>query len=231
MLDQEQLAAELSHVFWIGGSPCAGKSSIGHTLARVYVFVGYHVDTMARNHLARQLAAGDPLMTAFARMNLNQRWVERSVETLVQETLESWTNGFRLVIEDLLAMPKENFIIAEGNFFPECVAPYLSSPHQAIWLVPSDAFCDQTRRRRDAELSQRQKAHGIRSPYSDPEKRLSNIIARDCQLAHHVRQEAEPRHLTFYEVDGSRSLDEMTALVEQHFEPYLVERLHSMKPA
>ena len=230
MLDQHDLASVLSHVLWIGGSPCAGKSSIGHTIERTHVFLGYHLDAMARNHLARRLAEGDPEMEAFLKMSMDQRWVQRPVEALVQETIRSWSKEFLLTIEDLLAMPKEWFIVAEGNFFPECLAPYLSSPHQAIWLVPTPAFCNQIRRRRAAEQVARRARHGVANESSDPEKHLSNVIARDSQLAQHVKQQAEQRNLTVYEVDGTRSLDEMTTLVEQHFEPYLIERLSQMKP-
>jgi hypothetical protein len=46
-------------VLWIAGSPCSGKSTISHTIARIYVFVDYHVDAWSANHLARLVAAGD----------------------------------------------------------------------------------------------------------------------------------------------------------------------------
>ncbi|HJT58086.1 MAG TPA: hypothetical protein VJ761_16395 [Ktedonobacteraceae bacterium] len=219
----------LSHVLWIGGSPCAGKSTLGHTIARTHVFLDYHLDPMGRNHMRRRLAAGDANLEAFLKMSMDQRWLERSVEELVQEVLESWTKECQLAVEDLLAMPDEWFIVAEGNFFPECVAPYLSSPHQAIWLVPTASFCDQIRRTRDAEQARRRERHGVADESSDPERRLRNLIERDCQLAHYVKEQAEKLHLTVYEVDGSRSLDEMTMLVEKHFEPYLVEYLKQMR--
>lgn len=51
----------------------------------------------------------------------------------------------------------------------------------------------------------------------------------DCQLARYVKQQAEEQHLPFYEVDGSRSLAEMTDLVERHFDPYLIECFRRMK--
>jgi len=223
MPDQLQVAKDLSHVLWIAGSPCSGKSAISHAIARISVFLDYHVDAWARNHLARWIAAGDTEARAFLKMSMDQRWIQRSVETLVEETIESWTRDFHFVIEDLLALPKENIIIAEGNFFPACVVPYLYDPHQAIWLVPTNPFCEQARRRKRAELMRRQKRHGVYNEGSDPEKRMRNLIERDCQLAHYVKQQAEERHLPIYEVDGSRSLDEMIELVEKHFEPYLIE--------
>ena len=222
-MHQSDIVQTLSHVLWIAGSPCSGKSSISHTITRIYVFLDYHVDALAHHHFARRLAAGDAEAAAFLKMNMDQRWIQRSVEDMVQETIVSWTRGFDLVIEDLLALPKENFIVAEGNFFPECVASYLSSPHQAIWLVPTDSFCEQGRRRKHAELVKRQQRHGVYNEGSDPEKRLRNIIERDCQLARYVKRQAEAYHLPLYEVDGSRSLEEMTELVEGHFDPYLIE--------
>lgn len=231
MLDQSQIAQELSHVMWIAGSPCSGKSTISHTITRIYVFLDYHVDALARNHFARRIAAGDAGATVFMKMNMNQRWIERSVETLIQETLESWTRDFHLVIEDLLAMPKESIIVAEGNFFPASVAPYLSQPHQAIWLVPTDTFCERARRQKRAALIERQKRHGVYNEGSNPEKRLQNIIARDQQLARYVKQQAEELHLPLYEVDGNRSLEEMTDLVERHFDPYLIQHFSQHKPA
>ena len=230
MLDQPQVAKALSRVLWIAGSPCSGKSSISHTITRIYVFLDYHVDALASNHLARRTAEGDAGATAFTKMNMDQRWIQRPVETLVQETIESWTGDFRLVIEDLLALPKERIIVAEGNFFPACVAPYLSSPHQAIWLVPTSAFCEQARRRKQAELTRRQKRHGVYNEGSDPEKRLRNLIDRDCQLADYVKQQTEELRLPLYEVDGSRTLEEMTELVERHFDPYLIQLFNQEKP-
>jgi adenylate kinase family enzyme len=223
LLDQSDKARSLSHVLWIAGSPCSGKSTISHTITRIYVFVDYHADAWARNHFARRVATGDPEATAFLKMNMDQMWIERSVETIFQETVTSWTKEFDLVIEDLLALPKDQFIVAEGNFFPAYVAPYLSSPHQAIWLVPTDDFCARARRQKRAELERRQKRHGVYNEGSDPEKRLQNLIARDRLLAGYVKQQAEEQHFTIYTVDGSQSAAATTELVERHFDPYLIE--------
>lgn len=229
MLNQTDIAKALARVFWVAGSPCSGKSSISHTITRIYVFLDYHVDAFERHHFARRVAEEDPEALAFLKMNMDQRWIQRSVEELVQETTASWANKIPLVLEDLLALPKENFIVAEGNFFPESLQPYLSSPHQAIWLVPTDSFCEQARRRKQAELARRQKRHGVYNEGSDPEKRLRNLIERDCRLAHVVKQQAEALSLPVYEVDGSRSLEAMTELVEQHFDPYLIACLQHLQ--
>jgi hypothetical protein len=118
------------------GSPCSGKSTISRAITYSYVFLDYRLDAWSRNHFARRVAAGDAEATAFLNMSMDQRWIERPVEALVQEAMASWSKDFSLVLEDLLVLPKDNVIVAEENFFPEDVAPYLCSLHQAIWLVP-----------------------------------------------------------------------------------------------
>ncbi len=229
MPDHADVAKSLAHILWIGGSPCSGKSTISHAIARIYVFVDYHADAFERHHFARRVAAGDAEAIAFLRMNMDQRWLQRSVEELSRETIVSWTNRFPYVIADLLALPKENLIVAEGNFFPASVAPYLSSPHQAIWLTPTDAFCDHARRRKQAELVRRQKRQGVYDEGSNPEQRLRNLIERDKRLASYVKQQAEALSLPIYEVDGSRSIEDMTELVERHFDPFLTEWVKRIK--
>lgn len=213
----------LAHVLWVAGSPCAGKSSIAHAIARVYVFVDYHADAFAHAHFARRVAAGDAEALAFLRRSDDQRWLNRDVEEVTQETIHSWTREFSLVTEDLLALPRENLIVAEGNFFPASVAPYLSSPHQVIWLVPTDTFCARARRQKRDTLAARRQRHGVAVETSDPEQRLRTLIDRDCLLARYVREQATSLGLPLVEVDGSRSVEEVTELVEGHFDPYLID--------
>ena len=169
----------LKHVLWIAGSPCSGKSTISHTIARIYVFLDYHADPLASVHLARRIADGDEDATAFQHQPMEERWLKPTAEELFERATTAWTREFRYVLDDLLAMPKSLFIVAEGNFFPASLAPYLSDPHQAIWLVPTDAFCDRARRQKRALLDERQKRHCVYDEGSDPEARLRKLIARD----------------------------------------------------
>lgn len=55
---------------------------------------------------------------------------------------------------------------------------------------------------------------------SNPERATRNLFTRDMLLARQVKAQAQARDLTVYEVDGSRSAEEMATLIEQHFEPF-----------
>lgn len=47
------LAQPLSHIYWIGGSPCAGKTTIARKLAAEYGFTYYKCDDCYDDHMSR----------------------------------------------------------------------------------------------------------------------------------------------------------------------------------
>jgi hypothetical protein len=213
---EHDLRDALAHVLWIGGAPDAGKTSVADRLAAKYGVPVYHFDRHEPAHFARARADRHPALFAAhpVRMTPDERWVRGPVAAMVRETIQSWSERFAMAVDDLLAMPNRPMIVAEGpGFFPECVGPLMVSPHQAIWLEPTESFKYASAARRDK----------LRSRYetSDPERAQQNWYARDLGLVAHVRREAQARGLALLIVDGSASLDEMTARVEAHFAPLL----------
>jgi hypothetical protein len=196
----------LAHVRWIGGSPCAGKTSIADALARRYGLGVYHFDRQETDHFQRRIAAGDAEASAFLSMSMDERWLDDTPAEMASTTIASWTRRFPLVVDDLLAMPRSAPIIAEGpGLFPECVAPLLSDPRHAVWLVPSRDFCEAVRRRRPG---------GAADQTSDPERALRNIVDRDALMAGHIRAQAESRGLRVIEVGGRAGMDEVGDIVD-----------------
>jgi hypothetical protein len=129
--------------------------------------------------------------------------------------------AFPLVIEDLLAFPSDNLILAEEIFFPEAVAPYLRHPHQALWLIPTSEFCRESRLRKVERLRERKLRHGVDDGGTQPEQRLAKLIARDVGLADEMRRQAVWVGMPWIEVDGARSIDESLAVVERFYDPFL----------
>ena len=204
---------DLAHVLWLGGTPCSGKTSIARRLVDLYPLQLYHYDRRERVHLALSRAERHPFMRADGDMTMDQRWVLRSVDVMVQATTAAWEERFEMVVDDLLALPRTPPVLAEGpGLLPGCVAPLLTGAGQAIWLVPTEAF-------KRAAQPLRGGAPAIET--SDPELAYRNLIALDLQLAADVKGRAEELGLTVLEVDGSRSVDAMAAIVADHFGPLL----------
>jgi hypothetical protein len=203
----------LRHVLWIGGAPDAGKSTVARVLAEQRGLQVYQLDAMVQSHEARLTLERQPEKFAFAAMSLDERWVLRTPEAMAEHVLRTGPESLALAIEDLLALPGTPPIVAEGPwFFPTDLAPLLSHPRQALWLVPSEGFKRASAARRDKPQS--------RHDTSDPERATRNWLARDLLLGEAVRRQARALGLVVYEVDGSRSVAEMVALLAASFAAY-----------
>jgi hypothetical protein len=203
----------LGHVLWIGGGTGAGKTSIAGVLAERHGLQLYSYDWHdARDHSERIDPVRHPAMHAFRAMSMDERWVLRTPEVMARETIESSRERMELVIEDLLARPSSIAIVAEGfGFYPELIAPLLVGDRQAIWLVPTAEFRARALRERGWSLEGTRDAEGARA----------NKLARDGLLTDHVRRSADSLGLRVIDVDGTRSLAEVTAVVADHFAPML----------
>lgn len=214
MDEPRDLAAVLAHVLWIGGGTDAGKTTVADRLAEQYRLPVYHHDPHEHVHYAQVDASRFPHTAAFAAMTMDERWVLRTPEAMAAATLATAKEHLAWTIEDLLALHTTPRVLVEGAwYFPELVAPLLSSPRRAIWLVPTEAF-------KWASAARRNKP-SVRAHVSDPERATRNWFGRDMLLAAHARREAERRGLTVIDIDGQRSVEELTAVVAAHFAPFL----------
>lgn len=209
----QELRKQLSHVLWIGGATDTGKSTLAQNLADRQGMTVYHYDKTDANHLEK-LAEIVPEIRKFNESSLDERWVYPEPAAMLDFLLFSFSFRFPLVINDLLGLPGDRPMIAEGfGFLPELVHPVLSSRYQAIWFVPTENFKWESMARRGkpsfAKLT------------TDPEKAKMNLFARDMLLADQYRKQVSVYAYTLYEVDGSVSIEEMTTLVDDHFDKYL----------
>ena len=67
------------------------------------------------DHARRWLPEGCPNLTEFVKMSMDQRWVDRSPQTMLETFHWFRGEGFGLIIEDLLALPADQGVIAEAS--------------------------------------------------------------------------------------------------------------------
>lgn len=206
-LTPERLRARLRHVRWIGGGSGAGKSTVARTLAGDRGLRLYSCDDAMAAHARRSDPTHEPLLHAFIAMSMDERWLNRT-PTKMYETFPWFQGeGFNLILEDLLALPENLLVLVEGfRLLPRLVAPLLSLPHQAVWLIPTPKF-------RRVAFDSRGFTWHIPRQTSDPSRALTNLLARDQLFTDEVHNEAAALHLSTIEVDGSQSADELSALV------------------
>jgi hypothetical protein len=194
----------------MGGSPCSGKSSIAHILAQEYGLQTYHCDDRYEAHLKRADRDKHPRMFRASGVTWDEVWMH-PVDYLVAREFAFYREEFEMVMEDLLAMPWSSPILAEGAaLLPECVAPLLARPNQAIWVVPTEDFQRTQYARRDwVEDILRQCQH--------PDEAWENWMGRDAAFARQVLSDATERQLAVLEVDGSQSIQRNAETIAKHF--------------
>lgn len=211
-VETDSLRQELAHVYWIGGSPCSGKSSIAENILKSGDFCLYDCDQAFFKHVEIITPEAQPTFYRVMHLSNNDLWM-RPVEQQTREETLIYQEEFPLLLKDLLSLPKERPILAVGAaLLPECVSPLLNRPQQGIWIVPAREF-------QLFHYSRREWAKDVVKDCEDPQQAFQNWMQRDICFASQVRQAAQERGLPILIVDGSTSIQENTARVQEQFWP------------
>ena len=209
--NSERIRARLRHVYWLGGGSGAGKSTIAHRIAAEHGLAVYSSDDAMPDHGNRFKPEDCPFLMAFKVMDMDERWVNRSPETMLETFHWFRGEGFSLIIEDLLKLAPEPGVIVEGfRLLPQLVGPLLERPSQGVWLIPTPAF-------RLAALKSRGTLWSIAGKTSDPERALDNLLRRDHMFTVRVESDAKAAGLSVINVNSSMSEDDLTNRVAAQF--------------
>jgi len=144
-------------------------------------------------------------------MSMDERWVNRSPEIMLDSFHWFRGEGFGLIVEDLLRLPAGTGVIAEGfRLLPHLVEPLLSEPAHAVWLLPTPGF-------REVAFESRGTTWDIPNKTSEPERALRNLLERDRMFTDVLRGETSRLGLPFIEIDTEMSEGEPTRKVTRTF--------------
>lgn len=201
----------LAHVYWIGGSACAGKTAVAQRLAAETGLFAYHCDERFGDHVRRADPERHQRFLRLARHSPEELWM-RPVEELVAELRGFYREELGLVVEDLLAWPENERVLVEGaGLLPWQLADLIFDPYQAIWLVSTPDF------RRRHYPSRGPEVLGLLAECSDPEEAYRRWMERDDAFAALIVEEARQVGGRVLVVDGHRTLEENVAEIARHF--------------
>jgi shikimate kinase len=203
---------DFSKVFWVGGSPCSGKSTIADKLGKKYSLRVYHADDHFPDHVQRANPNKQPLLAALKKMNWDEIFM-RPVNMQVEEVFAIYREESEFILDDLSALIGKEPIIAEGAAFtPENLMPFLQNRSNAVWIVPTPDF-------QRAHYERREWLQHILNQCRHPEQAYENWMERDAEFARQIIQLTQKKKLNLVVVDGSRTIKEITNKVEWIFFP------------
>lgn len=201
---------QLRHVYWIGGGSAAGKSTIARRIAAEHGLQLYSTDDAMADHAKRSTPVDCPLLHEFMAMDMDERWLNRSPNDMLETFHWFRGEGFSMIVEDILPLSKEPGVIVEGfRLLPHLVKPLLAVRSHAVWLIPTPEF-------RQAVIASRGGPQwGFIGKTSNPEKALRNLLERDAMFTHRLYEEAQRLELNTIAVDTTMTVDDLTARVAE----------------
>jgi cytidylate kinase len=190
------------HVLWIGGAPGSGKTTVATRLARRHGLRWYNADTRTWAHRDRALREGNQAA---------QRWeawrYTRDASLTPEEMLAMSLHRERaqMVVDDLLATPPSPLTVAEGTTVS---AALIAGPARSVWLIPTRELQHERLTERDGNAND-----------------LYLLLA--AEIEREVREHGAPILM----VDGSRTIDDTVAAVEELFADALATGPRAETPA
>jgi 2-phosphoglycerate kinase len=205
------LRDRLRHVYWIGGGSGAGKSTIARRIAARYGLRLYATDDLMWDHTNRSSAEDSPLLSEFLAMDMDERWLNRSPEVMLETFHWFRGEGFGLIVDDLLRQPPGPSVIVEGfRLLPHLVKPLVATPAHAVWLLPTPEF-------RLAAIEHRGSLWTIAGKTSNPATALRNLLERDRMFTERLYEETSRLDLQAIEVDTNITEDALAQRVTSAF--------------
>jgi 2-phosphoglycerate kinase len=207
-----RVAGELARIFWVGGSPCAGKSSVAEMLAEAYGLHVYKCDDAFWEHAKRVDPVKQPTFHRLTQMTWDEIWM-RPVKAQVADEFACYREEFAMILGDLLALPGSAPVIAEGAaLLPELVSGLLHDRSRAVWAVPTELF-----QREHYTPEKRLFVNDILAHCQNPTQVFANWMDRDVEFARQAAEQARALDLKVLAVDGKRTIEQNAEIVAKWF--------------
>ncbi|MBF8436366.1 hypothetical protein I0Q91_04675 [Halanaerobiaceae bacterium Z-7014] len=209
MIDHK-LRKILDNSYFIGGSPCSGKSTISEILSTKYDLEYLKIDDYEQEHIENASPEQHPIMYKWSQMSWDEIWM-RSVEKQVEEEFEFYRERFSMILNELKKYQSNSKVILESAaLLPELLKELDLEKHRVIFLIPSKEF-------QIKYYSKRGFKDGILKECRQPEVAFNNWMERDHLFGKKVRKQAMDIGYKVIDVNGDRSIKENSRLVEAHF--------------
>ncbi len=193
------------NTLFVGGSPCAGKSTVCDLFAQKHGLAQYHCDEHYQQHLERA-RDGQTLKTFQDRSWLQA--MTRPLEMMIADELQANRELGEFALEDVHKL--EGQVIAEGMpFMPDLMAS-LELEVKPVYLIPTSSF-------QREHYAKREWAWKLLEQTQNPQETFERWMSRDSSTAVWIATRARSLGFAVLEVDGSMTILETLYWLEQQF--------------
>ncbi len=199
-----------SIIYWLGGSTCAGKTTISNILSEKYGFIVYHCDEYLGKHIEKSNAQEHPNLNRVNKISWNDI-LSMKVEEYLKWTIGLFKEEFKMILEDLYKLSDGKPILVEGvGLLPELINNEISDINHAIWIVADELFYKRHQIERK-ELFERIKE------CSNPEQALENYTNYDLAMGRYIINDAKRLGLSIIKIENDCEIIKNIETISSYF--------------
>ena len=200
----------IENIYFIGGSPCSGKSTIAEILSEKLDFTYFKVDDHLDRYMEAAASHGSAVCKKSREMHPDEVWMRDPSLQCVEE-LQIYEDIFPYVLADLEQLPGDKPIVTEGAaYLPKLMKQTGILPNRFLSLTPTPKF-------QISHYSKREWVPYVLEGCRDKEQAFSNWMERDILFAEEVRQQCAKVQYVSLVNNGEASVAEMVEFVISHF--------------
>ncbi len=202
----------MNNIYWIGGSPCSGKSTVAQMISDRLGMDYFKLDDLLEELITRAAENGGESCAAVIAMTPEQTWM-RDPKEQCREEFAIYREIFPYAMEKLTtaAAAAGRPVITEGaGWLPELMQNIGVERSRYFCLVPTRVF-------QMVEYSKRPWIDYVLEGCSDKEAAFANWMERDVQFALRAAADARRRGYPVMVNDGSPEIEDMYRKITGHF--------------
>lgn len=201
----------MKKVYYIGGSPCSGKSTIAAYLEKKYNLYYFKVDDYLEKYTNKGEEKNLQICVKQSKMSSEETWM-RDPSLQCKEEIQYYKEIFPFIRQDLIEIQTNKDIITEGAaFLPELMQGNAVLKNNYLSITPSREF-------QFNHYRQREWIHYVLNECNNPEKAFDNWMERDCYFANEVNISCNKMGYQSIINDGKFPVEKLIKIVSEHFE-------------
>lgn len=171
-------------IYYIGGSPCSGKSTVAEVISQKYNLYYFKVDDFLDKYTEMGAEKGKPICSKQKSMTPDQIWMRNPME-LKNEEVQFYGEIFEFIMDDIKSVEGKNRIITEGAaFLPSLMQICNIDRKHYVNITSTPEF-------QISHYKERPWVSYVLEGCSDKEKAFINWMNRDILFADEVREQCK----------------------------------------
>lgn len=211
IINDNYLKEKLSHVYWLNGGPCAGKTSMTKIFVKKLGFQTLEDDFVKYRPFSNEV---DYPALQMPNPNLDwDKWFNRPVDEYYQWLIQSVEEMIDFFIIDLIKLPNNKPIIIDLGIMPEVILPFIPK-ERMICLYTSDSEIERLYLFRE---DHKMILDCIKSCTSNPEKTIKNCNKAMIKFSNKIKNSCIKNGVKVIERTPNLSIEEQFKIICEHF--------------